>query len=203
MIQIYCGDGKGKTTAAVGLAIRAAGHGIPVFFTQFLKDDTSGEINILKKLDGIRVMHPDCFYGFVRNMTEEQRADIQEAYSSLLHVVKEIIESELEQYSSCRAGKYEACDDRMKDRENLDLTKSQGIEMVVVLDEVLHAVNYKLLDELALIELMSCYREKVEFVLTGWNPSVKLLELADYVSEVTKRKHPFDNGIFARNGIEQ
>ena len=46
MIQIYHGDGKGKTTAAVGLAVRAVGSGLPVLFVQFLKDDTSGEIAI-------------------------------------------------------------------------------------------------------------------------------------------------------------
>lgn len=48
MIEIYCGDGKGKTTASVGLAVRAAGHGMPVIFAQFLKDDGSGEIAILR-----------------------------------------------------------------------------------------------------------------------------------------------------------
>ena len=44
MIEIYCGDVNGKTTASVGLAVRAAGHDIPVIFAQFLKDDSSGEI---------------------------------------------------------------------------------------------------------------------------------------------------------------
>ena len=50
MIQIYHGDGKGKTTAAVGLAVRAVGSGLPVLFVQFLKDDTSGEIAMLQRL---------------------------------------------------------------------------------------------------------------------------------------------------------
>lgn len=51
MIQIYCGDGKGKTTAAMGLAVRAAGRGNPVVIAQFLKSADSGERLILGKLD--------------------------------------------------------------------------------------------------------------------------------------------------------
>lgn len=203
MIQVYCGDGKGKTTAAVGLAIRAAGHGIPVIFTQFLKDDTSGEINILKKLEGIKVIHPDCFYGFVKNMTDEQRAEVKVAYYGLLRDVRDMIEAEPKLSLSCRAKTHEVCDDGINDKGNREITQSQDIGMVVVLDEVLHAVNYELLDEAELIELLVCHRADVEFVLTGWNPSDALLELADYVSNVTKKKHPFDRGIYARNGIEQ
>ena len=50
-LQIYCGDGKGKTTASVGLAVRAVGTGLKVLFCQVMKDGTSGEIKMLQKLD--------------------------------------------------------------------------------------------------------------------------------------------------------
>lgn len=46
MVQIYCGNGKGKSTASVGLCVRAAGNDIPVLLVQFLKDDTSGELQV-------------------------------------------------------------------------------------------------------------------------------------------------------------
>ena len=49
-LQIYCGDGKGKTTASVGLAVRAAGTGMKVYFCQVMKDGRSGEVEMLKKL---------------------------------------------------------------------------------------------------------------------------------------------------------
>ena len=47
LIHIYCGDGKGKTSAAIGLAVRAAGSGLKVLFTRFLKNESSGELAIL------------------------------------------------------------------------------------------------------------------------------------------------------------
>ena len=46
-LQIYCGDGKGKTTASVGLAVRAAGTGMKVYFCQVMKDGRSGEVEML------------------------------------------------------------------------------------------------------------------------------------------------------------
>ena len=56
LIHLYCGDGKGKTTAAMGLALRAAGHGLPVVIAQFLKEGTSGECNILRTLPNVTVL---------------------------------------------------------------------------------------------------------------------------------------------------
>ena len=55
MIHLYCGDGKGKTTAAVGLSVRAAGAGKRVLFAQFLKDGSSSELNVLRALQNVEV----------------------------------------------------------------------------------------------------------------------------------------------------
>ena len=57
LIQIYCGDGKGKTTAAVGLAVRAWGRGKKVVFTQFLKSKDSGERKALEQLEGLTMTY--------------------------------------------------------------------------------------------------------------------------------------------------
>ena len=59
LIHIYCGDGKGKTTAATGLAVRAAGSGMKVLFSRFLKNEDSGELKILDAVEGITVLHMD------------------------------------------------------------------------------------------------------------------------------------------------
>ena len=77
-----------------------------------------------------------------------------------------------------------------------------GVGVWVVLDEVLHAVKYGLLDESTLMEVLASNQAQIEFVLSGRNPSDKLLALADYVTEMKKEKHPYEQGISARKGIE-
>ena len=126
MVEIYCGDGKGKTTAAMGLAVRAAGHRIPVRIVQFLKDGTSGELTILNKLDKIEIDTPHEFYGFVKNMTEEQKKAVADDYAAML-------------------GRAEAWLD--------NIMSGNEIAAVVIMDEVLHACNYKLLDNDRLVEV--------------------------------------------------
>ena len=73
---------------------------------------------------------------------------------------------------------------------------------LLVLDEIMAVCNYGLVDEEKVIQFISARPEKLEVVLTGRNPSVQLLDRADYVSEIKKIKHPYDRGINARRGIE-
>lgn len=84
LTHIYCGEGKGKTTAAVGLAVRAAGVGKNVIFAQFLKDGSSSEIGVLKTIDHIKVRHCETVTGWVKNMTEEERARAKADYGHFL-----------------------------------------------------------------------------------------------------------------------
>jgi cob(I)alamin adenosyltransferase len=84
MIQVYIGDGKGKTTESIGLSIRAAGHGFKVLFLQFLKDDSSGEVSILKSIPGIEVIHCPVNYGFTFQMTEDQKKETAKEYDKML-----------------------------------------------------------------------------------------------------------------------
>ncbi len=84
LIHIYCGDGKGKTTAAVGLALRAAGQGMKVHFIQFLKGSDSGEINLLKKTDGISVERCNRNYGFYNTMSEKDKSEIRYCHNKML-----------------------------------------------------------------------------------------------------------------------
>ena len=86
LIHLYCGDGKGKTTAAVGLAVRASGAGKQVVFTQFFKDGSSSEVESIKLL-GIRTFHAQTVKGFYRSMTPEQRAKAREDYTALFRQV--------------------------------------------------------------------------------------------------------------------
>ena len=90
LIHIYCGDGKGKTTAAVGLTLRSAGAGNRVVFTQFFKDGSSSEISLLRQIPGISVLHADTVGGFWKRMTAEQQAQASRDYTELFHIVCEM-----------------------------------------------------------------------------------------------------------------
>lgn len=89
LIHIYCGDGKGKTTAAVGLTLRSAGAGNRVVFTQFFKDGSSSEISLLRQISGIIVLHADTVGGFWKRMTAEQQAQASRDYTELFHIACE------------------------------------------------------------------------------------------------------------------
>ena len=84
LIHIYCGDGKGKTTAAVGLAVRAAGAGRRVLFTQFFKNGDSSELSILRALETVEVLTCETRHGFWANMDGHERERAGRDYSALL-----------------------------------------------------------------------------------------------------------------------
>lgn len=84
-IHLYCGDGKGKTTAAAGLALRAAGAGKKVVFFQFLKDGTSSEIILLKTLPKTEVVILPGYSGFLKDRNETELQKIKSDYTDLFH----------------------------------------------------------------------------------------------------------------------
>ena len=84
LIHIYCGDGKGKTTAAMGAAVRAAGRGYRVLILRLLKTDDSGEVKALSSLCGIRLLPCLRSFGFSWNMTPEQKKEAAVYYSGQL-----------------------------------------------------------------------------------------------------------------------
>ncbi len=84
LIHLYCGDGKGKSTASVGLSVRAAGAGRKVVFTQFFKDGTSSELRVLRALPEVEVLVCERHFGRFRNMSEAEKREAKEAYSALL-----------------------------------------------------------------------------------------------------------------------
>lgn len=87
LIHVYTGDGKGKTTAAVGLAVRAAGSGMKVLFAQFLKGQPTGEITPLERL-GVTVVRSDEVKKFIPNMTPQELEECRAAQQRVLDAVK-------------------------------------------------------------------------------------------------------------------
>lgn len=171
LVHIYCGNGKGKTTAAVGLCVRAAGAGLRVLICQFMKDGSSAECRVLERLDGITLMKPRESVKFSFQMTERERRESRTWYNAYL---KEAI--------------------RLSREGNYD---------VLLLDEVLYCIRAGLLEEAPVADFLRTKPERQEVILTGQDPGPQLLELADYVSEIRKIRHPYDLGIAARPGIEK
>lgn len=167
-IHIYCGDGKGKTTAAVGLCVRAAGRGKKVNFVQFLKSEDSGERAALQMLPNIRLAPCPQHIKFTNRMTEEEKK---------------------EEAKSCAQ------------RLQAAWREAEGAGLLV-LDEVFGALAAGLLEEQALLAGLRQKPEGLEVVLTGRDPAPCFLEHADYVTEMKKRKHPYEQGVKARRGIE-
>ncbi|MCR5792973.1 MAG: cob(I)yrinic acid a,c-diamide adenosyltransferase [Lachnospiraceae bacterium] len=90
MIHIYYGDGKGKTTAAMGLALRAAGAKQKVVVGQFLKNGTSSEVEALSQLSCVTYVKPQEFYGFTYAMTKEQKEKAAIYYKKYLDEIQEL-----------------------------------------------------------------------------------------------------------------
>jgi len=169
---VYTGDGKGKTTAAVGLTVRAAGNRMRVFFLQFIKGQwKSGEREILRSLPGVDLEVTGR--GFTIEGLRDPRIPMDDHAAAAAHgwqVAR----------TSVAGGRYD----------------------VVVLDEILGAVTAGLVPLDELLELVRTKPADLHLVLTGRGAPPELIELADLVSEVHPVKHPFEKGIKAQRGIE-
>lgn len=166
MIHIYTGDGKGKTTAALGLALRASGAGLRVYIAQFIKGLNYSELKSIKYLRNIKLEQfgRGCFI-----YKNPKPKDILLAKEGLRRA-KKIIQS-----------------------RKFDL---------VILDEINVALELNLLDKDEVVSLLKKIPKRIELVLTGRGAVKKMIKLADYVTEMKNRKHPFKKKVFARRGIE-
>lgn len=168
LIHVYTGTGKGKTTASLGLALRAVGHGWKVFMVQFMKGKGSyGEMSIANTLPGFTLIQAGLPTWVKRGNPSEE--DLKAA------------------------------------KEGFDLAKkalTSGEYPLVILDEINVALDHGLFTVEEVVELIKSKAESTEMVLTGRYANEKIIELADYVSEIKQVKHPFQKGISAREGIE-
>ncbi len=92
-VHVYCGDGKGKTTAAIGLAVRAAGSGMKVVILQFLKGKMVSELNSLKLIPGITMLRNEEDLGFFKAMSEEEKQKAMSYHNSNLQKVVQMVEN--------------------------------------------------------------------------------------------------------------
>ncbi len=171
LVHLYCGDGKGKTTCAMGLALRCASYGDPTVIVQFLKDGTSGESRMLARLENVTLLAVNPCHKFVKAMTEAEREQCKQAVSRTFHMATDFV--------------------------------VRNHARMLVLDEVCAAVTNRMLEEQVLLDFLENKPKHLEIVMTGRNPTLCMQQSADYISEIHKKKHPFDQGIHAREGIEK
>jgi len=168
LIMVNTGPGKGKTTAALGLALRAIGHHHRVKMIQFMKGDPFyGEILIRERLPELDIEQ----YGLDRFVDPRN--------------------PEPEQVDRARAGLEAA-------RQAI----ASGDYHVVILDEVNVAMSIGLVPTEDVLAMLRAKPQHVEVILTGRDAPPAIVEIADYVNEITDRKHPYQKNIPARVGIE-
>lgn len=174
LVQIYTGEGKGKTTAALGLALRAAGQGNRVLFFQFLKPE-SIETGERKALTAAKLPIQLRALDLPWNMT------ISFADISLLEQTKAAIGNTLEELAY------------MAHKAQYD---------VIILDEIVFCLSKGLAKFEDVVKIIEIRDSAVELVLTGRGAGPDLIARADLVTEMKDIKHPHGNGTGARKGIE-
>lgn len=165
LLHLYYGDGKGKTTAAMGLALRALGSGKKVVVLQFLKGSKSGEVPLLEQL-GAKIYRGKAGQKFVFQMNEEEKTATRQL-------------------------------------QNANLAAAAADEAdLLILDEAGSAWELDMVDKALLQKAVLARPAGQECVLTAHAAPQWMLDAADYVTEMKCRRHPYQKGIAARQGIE-
>ncbi len=171
--QIYTGEGKGKSTASLGLMLRALGTGFRVYYVRMLKPKwQTGEIKLCPDL------HPNLTF---RNVPYYWALCVSKKVPQDIENMKEKLKPEMEQIKQAMvSGDYD----------------------LVILDEINYCIHRGLIPLETAIDLVDSRPEKVELVFTGRHAHEELVERADLVTEMRKIKHHFEKGVKARIGIE-
>jgi cob(I)alamin adenosyltransferase len=172
LVIINTGNGKGKTTAALGCALRSAGHGQKVLILQYIKGSmNTGEVKSIESLKP----YIEIFQlgkGFIKYkdgrplVTESDKKDASQAYEFSIQKIKE--------------GSYD----------------------LIILDEIINLLNFGLVSLEEVEKIISSLPEGSSVILTGADAPQALIDMADTVTEMKEIKHAFRSGIRAKKGIE-
>lgn len=174
LVQIYTGRGKGKTTAALGLALRGAGWGKKVVIYQFLKPPALklGERKAIAKTKlPVKIVPVDIEWDMRKSFSDKKA--VQTAKKKIVQICDGIA-------AEAKKKKYD----------------------IIILDEIVFCLSMKLADIKQIKNIIKSKAKSVEIVLTGRGANAELIKLADIVTETKEIKHPFKKGVKARKGIE-
>lgn len=180
LVHVYTGDGKGKTTASLGLALRAIGNNLKVYMVQFLKSGFTGELYSAKKL-GFAIEQ------FGVDALKERQRHLREFADKTSRFV---FQPDIEERDAAMQGFEHA----------KKIIKSNDYDLVI-LDEINCVLDKGLIPLRDVLDLIKNHG-KVELVLTGRDAPKELMDAADYVNIVSNVKNPWQKGIKARRGIE-
>ena len=176
VIVVYTGDGKGKTSAGLGMLTRALGSGFKVAFVQFIKSWEVGEHKFIKSIMPIYADKLDFYKG---GLGFFNAGEISSSATEAEH--KQSARETFEfAYAAVTSGEYQ----------------------LVICDEINNAVSDGLLEVSDLRKLIAEKHPKTSLCLTGRNFPAELIESVDIVTEMTKLKHHFDDGLIANEGID-
>ena len=193
LVQLFWGDGKGKTTAAMGMGFRAAGHGFRVHMLQFMKggadsvEDVRGEYNAIAAMPGFTYENTG-HYGWHAlpdgSDEDDHQSDAQTGFERAQELIAAAAAADLTKPFA------------------LDGSPDDGVHMLI-LDELLYAADRELVDPEAVVDLVETKPPNLELVITGSHSKPDYLyDSADLVTQIGKEKHPIDAGQRARRGTE-
>ncbi|MCR5107670.1 MAG: cob(I)yrinic acid a,c-diamide adenosyltransferase [Lachnospiraceae bacterium] len=173
LIHLYYGNGKGKTTAAYGMALRAIAAGYGVMAVRFCKGSLSGEAEKLKEL-GALVYSCKEDERFIKELSDKEKDKLRINQD---RIIEEVFE---------------------KEKESSD----KGVRSFIILDELTQAFSKDLLDKEKTRKYLENKESETEIVITGRDPEEWMMDISDYITEFKCIRHPYDKGIGARIGIE-
>ncbi len=181
MIFVLTGNGKGKTTSAIGMGVRAVGAGGKVLMIQFFKV-ASSENKVIEKIKNFEIK------SFGREGFYIPQAELEKNPQLKKQGVKAL-------------GK----EDSNLFRQGFNLaeeTAAAGEKQLLILDEIMTCLKFKLVAEKEIINFLETYKDKLDIVLTGRDCPPAIIRIADLITEMREKKHPFSKGGKARKGIE-
>jgi len=200
-VQVYTGDGKGKTTAALGLVMRAVGQGFKVIMIQFMKGGAyTGEYVAIKNyLPNVEILQ------FGRPCIKQQKQMKLAGYAvrkdrDIFDFIREEVECGTCRF--CFLNDY-VQKDYVEEafKKALDVVLSGDYD-VIILDEINVAMSLGMLNTELVLNMIANKPEHVELILTGRNAPDEIVHIADLVTEMKPHKHYFEKGVLARRGVE-
>jgi cob(I)alamin adenosyltransferase len=188
LVEVYTGDGKGKTTAAFGLAFRALGWGMKVYILQFMKLGTYGENRLSRKIDGnLRVDYVGMpyFIGWEGEVPVEDKDRVKNLVICPRDHPPEEYRNKVQLYV-----------------KKLMDSWGDAVNDIVILDEINVALYYRLVDMDQVIFLMENRPDNVELVFTGRKMPEEITERADLITVMNEVRHPYSSGVPARRGVD-